>query len=99
MTKKNIITACKWTFTACAVAAAISGVMKGNLAEVIWPVMAAALNWIALSFEERTSEIMDEYEKLIEHDHSVMLEAADVIEKQDAEIAALKEEINRLKCR
>lgn len=97
MTKKNIRTACKWTVTACAVAVAILSAMDGNLIGVIWPLIAASMNWTAISFEELTSEIMDDYEKQIDHDHSVMLEAADVIEKQETEIAALKEEINRLK--
>ena len=49
----------RWAFALCAAAVAVLMIIKGHQAYAVWPVLAAAFNWIADSFQELVEEAVD----------------------------------------
>lgn len=87
----------EWAFRIGAVTVSIICIIKGNDVGAIWPIIALVFHLIACKFQDLCEDMINDFEALNQAHSEAFCALSDELAKKDAEITALKEEINRLK--
>ena len=87
----------EWAFRIGAVIVSIICLIEGNAVGVIWPIIALVFHLIACEFEKLIDTMVNDFDAFAQAQSEAFCALSDELVKKDAEITALKEEINKLK--